>query len=418
MTDIAIRIQGLGKQYRIGPPQRYRTLRDKLTDLAKAPLRGFSKAGDNSFWALSDVSFDVKRGEVIGIVGRNGAGKSTLLKVLSRITDPTQGRVELHGRIGSLLEVGTGFHPELTGRENIFLNGAILGMRRAEIAAKFDEMVAFAEVERFLDTPVKHYSSGMYTRLAFAVAAHLDPEILIVDEVLAVGDAKFQEKCLDKMGKIARGGRTVVFVSHNMTALRNLCQRAVLLEAGQVRDVGPVQHVVDRYLHDNLSSSGEVRLAQRAVGPDDKLRFSALRIKDHQGRASPLVDMLKGCTVEIDYQVFQPLRAGQVSFELLDPVGGCVLCSSDFDVDTSVMDQLKAPGHYRVSCFVPPDFLRAGRYTINLGASVPGVLALDEVPAAISFDVQDSGSMMFKLGQGRRGVVAPVLRWATEYAAA
>src|SRR5213080_4833575 len=240
--DVAIRCQGLGKQYRLGPRQRYRALRDTLPALALAPFRGLRSAigfgrptaQGATLWALRDVSFEVSAGEIVGIIGANGAGKSTLLKILSRITAPTEGQAEIHGRVGSLLEVGTGFHPELTGRENVYLNGAILGMHRAEIERKFDEIVAFAETEKFLDTPVKRYSSGMYVRLAFAVAAHLEPEILVVDEVLAVGDAEFQKKCLGKMREVAEGhGRTVLFVSHNMVAVQNLCSVAMLLQDGR-----------------------------------------------------------------------------------------------------------------------------------------------------------------------------------------
>jgi lipopolysaccharide transport system ATP-binding protein len=255
MNDIAIRVENLGKQYRIGKRERYQTLRDTLTDTVTAPfrwLRHGRSANDNGtpdhIWALRDLSFEIPRGEVVGIIGRNGAGKSTLLRVLSRITEPTEGWAEIHGRVGSLLEVGTGFHPELTGRENIYLNGAILGMRRAEITRKFDEMVAFAEIEKFLDTPVKHYSSGMYMRLAFAVAAHLEPEILVVDEVLAVGDAAFQKKCLGKMGEVARDGRTVLFVSHNMAAVRSLCSTALWLRNGRVAEFGSTADTGTRYL--------------------------------------------------------------------------------------------------------------------------------------------------------------------------
>jgi lipopolysaccharide transport system ATP-binding protein len=236
MSDVAIRVEGLGKQYRLGGPrERYDTLRDQIRKWSS--LRGLLRRATRAehrppFWALKDVSFEVEPGEVVGIIGRNGAGKSTLLKILSRITEPTEGAADIHGRVGSLLEVGTGFHPELTGRENVYLNGAILGMRRAEIGRKFDEIVAFAEVEKFIDTPVKHYSSGMYMRLAFAVAAHLEPEILIVDEVLAVGDAEFQKKCLGKMGDVAKSGRTVLFVSHNMQTIANLCQLCICLKDG------------------------------------------------------------------------------------------------------------------------------------------------------------------------------------------
>ncbi|MBI3667360.1 MAG: ABC transporter ATP-binding protein [Acidobacteria bacterium] len=268
MAEIAIRVENLGKKYRIGSRQEsYKTLRDSLTDTALRPLRavrswagrnGSSRAEPAEIWALKDVSFEVKRGEVVGIIGRNGAGKSTLLKILSRITEPTEGYAEIHGRVGSLLEVGTGFHPELTGRENIYLNGAILGMKKAEIERKFDEMVSFAGVEKFIDTPVKHYSTGMYLRLAFAVAAHLDPEILLVDEVLAVGDAAFQKKCLGKMRQVANEGRTVFFVSHNITVIRKLCTSGLYLNSGALLRAGSIAPVCNLYLH-SLVESGVLR---------------------------------------------------------------------------------------------------------------------------------------------------------------
>lgn len=258
MSDTAIRVEQLGKFYKIGAQKaKYKTFRDTLAHAAATPARmarslfsrnGQAKTDDNTFWALKDISFEVKRGEVVGIIGRNGAGKSTLLKILSRITDPTTGFAEIHGRVGSLLEVGTGFHPELTGRENIYLNGAILGMSKADIERRFDEMVAFAEVEKFIDTPVKHYSSGMYLRLAFAVAAHLEPEILLVDEVLAVGDIQFQKKCLGKMSEVAAEGRTVLFVSHNLNAVRSLCTTCVVLAEGQLMLRGTPQAAIDYYV--------------------------------------------------------------------------------------------------------------------------------------------------------------------------
>jgi len=258
VSDLAIRCEGLAKQYRIGERERYRALRDTLTDAVTAPFRVIRAAlhGANGhppsptvmMWALKDVSFEVKTGEVVGIIGRNGAGKSTLLKILSRITKPTRGSAEIYGRVGSLLEVGTGFHPELTGRENIYLNGAILGMSKAEIARKFDEIVAFAEVEEFVDTPVKRYSSGMYVRLAFAVAAHLETEILLVDEVLAVGDAQFQKRCFERMRQVRSGGGTILFVSHNMAALRQICGYGLVLERGAIVAQGEINRVVDEYL--------------------------------------------------------------------------------------------------------------------------------------------------------------------------
>jgi len=272
MSNIVFHVENLGKRYHIGPRQRYKALRDTLTDALYAPFRAATsspkspafasvlpssgRGPDDHIWALKDVSFDIKEGDVVAIIGRNGAGKTTLLKILSRITRPTEGYARIFGRVGTLLEVGTGFHPELTGRENIYLNGAILGMRRKEIERNFDEIVAFAEVEKFIDTPVKHYSSGMYVRLAFAVAAHLQTEILIVDEVLAVGDAAFQKKCLGKMGDVAKEGRTVLFVSHNMAAIKMLCMKGILLENGRIHQVGPIENTVHEY---NRKMIGEAR---------------------------------------------------------------------------------------------------------------------------------------------------------------
>ena len=275
MTDIAIRVENLSKQFHIGAIQKNRNFREALVDGVTAPfrrtinrLRGQAKGAelDETIWALKDVSFELRNGETIGIIGGNGAGKSTLLKIISRITEPTEGFAEIHGRIGSLLEVGTGFHPELTGRENTYLNGAILGMKKAEIKRKFDEIVSFSGIDKFIDTPVKHYSSGMYLRLAFAVAAHLEPEILIVDEVLAVGDARFQKKCLDKMQDISQKGRSIVFVSHNMLAITQLCERAILLDNGRVVQEGPSHEVVRSYLNVGMTRDGGAVLAGPGSG--------------------------------------------------------------------------------------------------------------------------------------------------------
>ncbi|MEP6913213.1 MAG: ABC transporter ATP-binding protein [bacterium] len=290
MTDIAIRCEGLSKQYRLGERESYKALRDVITDAAASPFRRLRSAlhnGNgseirnpkseirNSFWALKDVSFEVNAGEVIGIIGRNGAGKSTLLKILSRITKPTRGHAEIHGRVGSLLEVGTGFHPELTGRENIYLNAAILGMRKSEVERKFDEIVAFAEVEKFIDTPVKRYSSGMYVRLAFAVAAHLETEVLLVDEVLAVGDAQFQKKCFEKMREIGRGGRTILFVSHNMSAMRNICERGLILDLGKLTGDGEINSVVDNYIAGAVSTTIEsTKVETQSFALDDVRIYS------------------------------------------------------------------------------------------------------------------------------------------------
>lgn len=331
MSDIAIRAQGLGKQFTIGGPQeRYKTLRDTLTDLALAPARGIRNVlrGEHhprpkteTFWALRDVSFEVRRGEVVGIVGRNGAGKSTLLKVLSRITEPTEGYAELRGRVGTLLEVGTGFHPELTGGENIYLNGTILGMKRAEIERKFDEIVEFAEVERFIDTPVKHYSSGMYLRLAFSVAAHLDPEILIVDEVLAVGDAQFQKKCLGKMEDVASAGRTVLFVSHNMAAVRSLCSQTILLRSGQVAAIGPTDQVIGQYLASSAADlSAQIELPR--AGPGAPGEATHLSFFANDGTSSAEFRLGENWRIRLDFTLAQPVphmiaAVGICNFEAL-----------------------------------------------------------------------------------------------------
>lgn len=284
MSDIAIRIENLSKQYHIsGPKPAYRTFREALMDALKAPVRwlGKDRKAAEAFWALDDVSLEIRRGEAVGIIGRNGAGKSTLLKVLSRITGLTKGQVDIYGRVGSLLEVGTGFHPELTGRENIFLNGAILGMSRNEIQRRFDEIVDFAEIEHFLDTPVKHYSSGMYVRLAFAVAAHLEPEILLIDEVLAVGDAAFQKKCLGKMDDVTHSGRTVIFISHQMAFVENLCSRAVWLDAGRVMAIGKTSEIVNQYMQEVHEKQAMNDLGKRTDRQGNGLlRFQQIWLED------------------------------------------------------------------------------------------------------------------------------------------
>ena len=319
MNDIAIRVEGLGKQYRLGAEkERYSTFGDQIrkwVSLRRLLIRRTRDEKRPPFWALKDVSFEVKRGEVLGIIGRNGAGKSTLLKILSRITEPTEGAIDIHGRVGSLLEVGTGFHPELTGRENIYLNGAILGMRRAEVVRKFDEIVAFAEVEKFIDTPVKHYSSGMYTRLAFAVAAHLEPDILIVDEVLAVGDAQFQKKCLGKMGEVSKGGRTVLFVSHNMAVLQAICSRVVLLDRGNIACDGETHAVIRRYLERPRSKGDDWNPVVRNRGT--AIRIDAVElivggvVADHVLAGS-------ACRIRIHYSSLDPVRVGgQLAISLL-----------------------------------------------------------------------------------------------------
>jgi lipopolysaccharide transport system ATP-binding protein len=314
-----VRVEHLSKRYRIGRRERYRTLRESLIETAAAPVRGlktlFSGNGNGSasedhVWALDDVSFEVKRGEVLGLIGRNGSGKSTLLKILSRITEPTRGTAQIYGRVGSLLEVGTGFHPELTGLENIYLSGAILGMRRAEIARKFDEIVSFAEVDQFIDTPVKHFSSGMYVRLAFAVAAHLEPEILLVDEVLAVGDAAFQKKCLGKMGDVARAGRTVLFVSHNMASIQSLCATCLILSAGRIAGYGQPTAMVDRYTATELGpSSGHISLLDHPGRRGDSTRLmNSVTLMSCSEDPTGTVSMGATLSVRVAFSSREPIR--------------------------------------------------------------------------------------------------------------
>ncbi len=373
MSDIAIRVVDLSKQYRIGGKQeRYRTLRETLADAAVAPfrrvrsiLRGHGAGladSDRTIWALKEVSFEVKPGEVVGIIGRNGAGKSTLLKILSRITDPTEGYAEVHGRVGSLLEVGTGFHPELTGRENIYLNGAILGMKRAEIERKFDEIVAFAEVEKFIDTPVKHYSSGMYLRLAFAVAAHLEPEILLVDEVLAVGDATFQRRCLGKMTHIARQGRTVLFVSHNLAAISNLCPSTLLLSAGRLTCHAETSTAIAEYLK-TLTQATRPGLRFRADrSGTGQARLTGINILSDNGDCAGTIQCGAPATFELEYD--------SVSSELRNLDFEIKICDSSEVLLLTFSTYLLAkpfaclPPKGRVCCYVPAFPLAPGSYSV------------------------------------------------------
>jgi lipopolysaccharide transport system ATP-binding protein len=423
-----IRIEKVSKHYRIGAREvAYDTLRDSVMAAVRAPLKRLrsrnGKSDLDSIWALKDVNFAVEPGEVVGIVGRNGAGKSTLLKILSRITEPTSGRVELYGRVASLLEVGTGFHPELTGRENIFLNGAILGMKKIEIDRKFDQIVDFAELEKFIDTPVKRYSSGMYMRLAFAVAAHLEPEILLVDEVLAVGDAAFQKKCLGKMDEAARQGRTVLFVSHNMTAINQLCPRAVLLENGQVARIGPTIDVVSQYLE---SGSGGCEVvwqdARRAPG-NDKIALQAARILS-EGEIKAEVNIDCEVNIEVDFCNYQPGASNLcVVFYLLDNVGTVVLSTSNTPNANSLpetwFDKPHEAGLFRARCTLPANFLNEGLYYVSIYLITLGPLATEvDAPQVLSFRVFDTG-VMREPGAGGvwHGVVRVRLPWETTYLA-
>ena len=393
MSDLAIRVSSLGKQYRIGAsPDRYNTLRDSIVGTLKSPLRrirqGFMPASENeahTIWALKDISFDVAQGQVLGVIGRNGAGKSTLLKILSRVTEPSAGEVQIRGRVGSLLEVGTGFHPELTGRENTYLNGAILGMHRSEIDSKFDEIVDFSGVEKFIDTPVKRYSSGMYLRLAFAVAAHLEPEILVVDEVLAVGDAEFQRKCLGKMSDVAREGRTVLFVSHNMSAILRLTEEAIVLERGELVLRAPTVEAVDYYMSSGFAETGE-RVWTPAEVPATAAPFSplALRVRNPQGTIVDTVRSTDPVSVEIEYKLAAPIQGLRVGMYLMSMRGEHVFTSFDTD-DPEQFESYsqRQPGHYVSRCTIPPDTLNEGRYALGFNASAyrinQGILIL-EIP--------------------------------------
>ncbi|GIV76545.1 MAG: ABC transporter ATP-binding protein [Litorilinea sp.] len=418
MNDIAIRVENLSKQYRIGARQtaRYHTLRDTLMDVIRAPFRGWRNGASNgdeehTIWALKDVSFEVKRGEVVGIIGRNGAGKSTLLKILSRITEPSGGRAEIHGRVGSLLEVGTGFHPELTGRENIYLNGAILGMRKAEIERKFDEIVAFAEVEKFIDTPVKHYSSGMYVRLAFAVAAHLEPEILLVDEVLAVGDAAFQKKCLGKMGDVAKEGRTVLFVSHNMGAVNLLCPRSFWLDSGELKLDDSTERVIQTYL-DKISNRAESEVNLDRPNQNCEAYFNRIAVIAHNGRPGGRVESSKPFYVELEYTICRPLTGLEVSFGVFNEQGVRVFTCYKSAGDPRHQDYF-APGRYRSRVEIPDSFLMPGRYTITAGLHQPNVRLFDRKDHIVGFQLIDSGSHVTRFVGSDGGQVIVSFSWST-----
>jgi lipopolysaccharide transport system ATP-binding protein len=410
-----IKADNLGKRYELGTRDAaYSTVREALIGAVRAPLRmlrrGGGRNGAQTVWALKDVSFEINPGEVVGIIGRNGAGKSTLLKLLSRITEPTTGRAEIFGRVGSLLEVGTGFHPELSGRENIFLNGSILGMSREEITNKFDEIVAFAEVEKFLDTPVKRYSSGMYVRLAFSVAAHLEPEILVVDEVLAVGDFAFQQKCLNKMHDVSARGRTVLFVSHNMGAISRLCQRCILLEQGRVLDIGQTASVVQTYMTSSMVQRAEYT-QPHAPAKEMNLRRIAVVAPDGETRSE--VGYHEALRFVLDYEVNRAVAGVSVAFAIFTVDGTCAFVSSDLDAHPELLGT-RAAGNYQTTVEIPAQWLNVGRYTVNVyvsSASSTGVV-YDSVEALV-FSVIDTGTPGSRHGIERKGILQPILNWNT-----
>jgi lipopolysaccharide transport system ATP-binding protein len=414
----AISVQGLSKRYRIGQYQTaYGTLRDALSGGVRRVVAREHHDEERDMWALRDVSFDVPDGEVLGIVGRNGAGKSTLLKVLTRIVSPTEGRAEIRGRVGSLLEVGTGFHPELTGRENVFLNGSILGMRQREIVSKFDEIVDFAGVGPFLDTPVKRYSSGMSVRLAFAVAAHLEPEILLVDEVLAVGDAEFQRRCLGRMEDLSESGRTVVFVSHQMQAVAQLCDRAIWLDHGRVEREGPASDVVAEYLQAGYGAGSRREWADRATAPgNDLVRLRSVRVVQ-DGEERGAVDVREPVGIEIRIEVLRPGEPIFPKIKVYDSRGDVAF--NAMDTSARWLDPSR-PGEYVTTAWIPGNYLNEGLTTVDVSIatiSAPKLRNQASGRSAVAFHVQDpaEGDSARGLFTGQwQGVVRPMLEWTTE----
>ncbi len=412
-----IRVENLSKRYRIGVRQVHDSLRDSLAAFAAAPFkrrRNGRTSSEQSVWALKNVSFEVLPGEVIGIIGRNGAGKSTLLKILSRITKPTKGKVFLNGRVGSLLEVGTGFHAELTGKENIFLNGAILGMSKQEIERKFDEIVAFAETGTFLDTPVKHYSSGMTVRLAFAVAAHLEPEILIVDEVLAVGDVAFQKKCLGKMNEVARAGRTVLFVSHDISAINALCERAILLHEGEEVMSGPAKDVSAYYLDwaNKLYSPITWAPAPQNASAEVVLHRA---VTSQGGVGTRGIDCRRPFTISLEYECKKPLPNSRFFIVVRNIKGEILFTTSDYDALNGRLIERNA-GTFISTITIPGELLKAGSYYCTVGADIKNeriIFAEDDI---VHFDVFESADDTIAERHKRIGVIAPVLSWETSQA--
>jgi len=435
--DLAVTADGLSKVYRLGlKEQVHDTFARAAIDFIRSPLQNYRKyrslyqfddvAADGPttadqadiLWALRDVSFDIKRGEVVGFIGRNGAGKSTLLKILTRITPPTRGRAEIRGRVASLLEVGTGFHRELSGRENIYLNGTILGMTKREVESKFDEIVEFSGVERFIDTPVKRYSSGMAVRLAFAVAAHLEPEILIIDEVLAVGDAEFQKKCISKMQDVRKQGRTVLFVSHNMPAVAMLCSRAILLNGGQVVMDGPPGEVIGHYFSSDGSASAEREWLDPETAPGrDVARLRSVRVVDRDGRTARSVDIREDVGIEMVFDVIRPGYKLLPHYYIYNEEGSVVFASLNHDPNW--YEKTYSVGRYASTMWIPGNYLTSGTLLVTptVITRSPDSLQFDE-PQVIGFNVRDNmgpGTARGEWGGELPGAVRPLLKWTTEY---
>jgi lipopolysaccharide transport system ATP-binding protein len=417
MSQVVIQTEGLGKQYRRGLRTSSRTLRDALVRLAHSPLAALRRGSEDTFWALRDVSLEVHEGEVLGLIGRNGAGKTTLLKILSRITRPTAGWAEIRGHVRSLLEVGTGFHGELTGRENTYLSGSILGMTKREIDRKFDEIVAFAEIDKFIDTPVKHYSSGMYVRLAFAVAAHLEPEILLVDEVLAVGDAQFQKKCLGKMEEVSHKGRTILFVSHNAAAVARLCSRCILLQSGMVLKDGPTHEVMSAYLRSGLAVSA-LREWDAADAPGDEVvRLRCVRVRSAQGEVSETFDIRRPVGIDLVFDVIEPGQLLAPNVHLFDEQGVNVFVV--IDQDPVWRGRPRPVGRYTSTVWIPGNFLAEGYFTVRAAVTTLATMNVHfDEPDIVAFQVIDStdgDSARADYAGTLPGVVRPLLKWETTY---
>jgi len=408
MAEIIV-AQGVGKMYRLGEPTAYRVMRERIAELLAAPFRRRGAEGpkDEILWALKDVGFTIDDGEVVGLIGKNGAGKSTLLKILSRITEPTEGRIDLYGKASSLLEVGIGFHPELSGRENIYLNGAILGMSRQEIRGKFDEIVEFAEIARFLDTPVKRYSSGMYVRLAFAVAAHLEPDILIVDEVLAVGDAAFQRKCLGKMRDMRSQGRTVILVSHTMPTISSLCQKVIWLDAGRVKMIGETAKVVTAYLSEGAKR--EISWSPRMREPFPFNYESVFVARGDTGESIDPIPADVPVDVVLDYVISQPLMAGRIEVRVAGETGETLFTTTSADNLVEHVHEW-TQGRHRFRCRIPGNFLAPGVYHISVSEPRGGYdIVRDSV---LSFTISEENSLSAR--DARQGRIAPLLEWTRE----
>ncbi len=422
MSDLAVSVANLSKSFNIDHQRNgvgsYRTLHDDLVNLPRrvlARLNGNYRHTSETFWALKDVSFEVRPGEVVGIIGANGAGKSTLLKILNRITEPTSGGVDIYGRVGALLEVGTGFHPELTGRENVFLNGAILGMTRAEIKRKFDEIVAFAEIDKFLDTPVKRYSSGMYVRLAFAVAAHLEPEILLIDEVLAVGDARFQKKSLEKMEDVAANdGRTVIFVSHSMPTVAQLCPRTIWLRSGEVAADGPSDDVIQKYSNVTFVDQDRVNWPDGFSNAGvHELKFTSVGLLDKNGQAATHFDYSEPLSFELSYTVHESLSFCRIGF-LVHALDGTPVFEI-YDVDEDMNGGRRQPGSYLLRCELPGDLLKPGRYSLSLNAGIPGAKNLVRLDGILQFSMDDPSLPGAAMNLPRLGVIRPKAKWTSKF---